>query len=150
MTTVRYLAGPLPNDSASAHRFLHERADPCLFGGGQLLQREGGRPQGAFVEVRRIAEAERRVPRVKLLRTLEEIVCLLHIGSDDPLHREHSVYHSFEFFRVWVNFTVPKSFIMRQPDLSRSVKFSFHFQSFFDHGFQSHQTYAKLVDFIWN
>ena len=37
---------------SSAHRFLHERGDPCLFGGGQLLQREGGRPHGAFVEVR--------------------------------------------------------------------------------------------------
>ena len=24
----------------SAHRFLHERADLCLFGGSQLLQRE--------------------------------------------------------------------------------------------------------------
>src|SRR5262249_46611072 len=34
------------------HRFLHQRADSCLFGGGQLLQREGGRPHGAFVEVR--------------------------------------------------------------------------------------------------
>src|SRR5207302_10658995 len=22
------------------HRFLHDRAEPCLFGGGQLLQRE--------------------------------------------------------------------------------------------------------------
>src|SRR5712691_5584358 len=33
---------------ASAHRFLHERADPCFFGGGQLLQREGDRPHGAF------------------------------------------------------------------------------------------------------
>ncbi len=42
---------------SSAHRFLHERADPCLFGGSQLLQREGDRPQGAFVEVRRVAEA---------------------------------------------------------------------------------------------
>ncbi len=31
-------------DQSSAHRFLHERRDPCLFGGGQLLQREGGRP----------------------------------------------------------------------------------------------------------
>ena len=41
----------------SADRFLHERVDPCLFGGGQLLQREGDRPQGAFVEVRRVAEA---------------------------------------------------------------------------------------------
>ena len=29
---------------SSAHRFLHERADLCLFGGSQLLQREGGRP----------------------------------------------------------------------------------------------------------
>src|SRR3990170_5002336 len=57
---------------ASAHRFLHERADPCLFGGSQLLQREGDRPQGAFVEVRRVAEAERRVPRAELLRALEE------------------------------------------------------------------------------
>ena len=46
----------------SAHRLLHERADPCLFGGGQLLQREGGRPHGAVVEVRLVAEAERRVP----------------------------------------------------------------------------------------
>ena len=37
---------------SSAHRFLYERADPCLFGGSQLLQRESGRPHGAFVEVR--------------------------------------------------------------------------------------------------
>jgi hypothetical protein len=37
---------------SSAHRFLHELADPCLFGGGQLLQREGGRPHVALVEVR--------------------------------------------------------------------------------------------------
>src|SRR5258706_5585931 len=57
---------------SSAHRFLHERADPLLFGGSQLLQREGVRPHGAFVEVRRVAEAERRVPRVELLRGLEE------------------------------------------------------------------------------
>ena len=42
---------------SSAHRFLHERADPCLFGGGQLLQREGGRPHGAFIEVRLVHEA---------------------------------------------------------------------------------------------
>src|SRR5207245_708873 len=56
---------------ASAHRFLHERADPGLFGGSQLLQREGDRPQGAFVEVRGVAEAERRVPRFELLRGLE-------------------------------------------------------------------------------
>src|SRR5262249_40300772 len=42
----------------SAHRLLHERADPCLFGGGQLLQREGDRPQAAVIEVRVVAEAE--------------------------------------------------------------------------------------------
>src|SRR5215475_4791285 len=58
--------------ASSAHRFLHERADPCLFGGGQLLQREGGRPHGALVEARLVAEAERRVPRFELLRALEE------------------------------------------------------------------------------
>ena len=57
---------------SSAHRLLHERADPCLVGGGQLRQREGGRPHGAFVEVRLVAEAERRVPRLELLRALEE------------------------------------------------------------------------------
>src|SRR6266496_1131823 len=65
---------------SSAHRFLHERADPCLFGGGQLLQREGDRPQGAFVEVRRIVEAERRVPRLELLRALEEADDLVVFG----------------------------------------------------------------------
>src|SRR3972149_954685 len=64
----------------SAHRFLHERADPCLFGGSQLLQREGDRPQGAFVEVRRVAEAERRVPRVELLRALKEADDLAVLG----------------------------------------------------------------------
>src|SRR5215217_6639795 len=57
---------------SSAHRSLDEGADRFLFGGGQLLQREGGRPHGAFVEVRLVAEAERRVPRLELLRTLEE------------------------------------------------------------------------------
>src|SRR5450755_81739 len=56
----------------SAHRFLHEFADPCLFSGSQLLQREGDRPQGTFVEVRAVVEAERRVPRLELLRALEE------------------------------------------------------------------------------
>src|SRR5262249_30681881 len=66
--------------SYSAHRFLHERADPYLFGGSQLLQREGDRPLGAFVEVRRVAEAERRVPRVELLRALEEADDLAVLG----------------------------------------------------------------------
>src|SRR2546425_11737937 len=59
-------------DQSSAHRFLHERADPCLFGGGQLLQRESDGPHGTFVEVRLVAEAERRVPGLELLRALEE------------------------------------------------------------------------------
>src|SRR5215213_9811541 len=66
--------------SGSAHRFLHERADPCLFGGGQLLEREGGWPHGAFVEVRPVAEAERRVPRVELLGALEEANDLAVLG----------------------------------------------------------------------
>ncbi len=59
-------------EPGSAHRFLHELADLCLFGGGQLLQREGGRPHGALVEVRRVVEPERRVPRLELVRALEE------------------------------------------------------------------------------
>src|SRR5438552_4447628 len=67
-------------ESISADRFLHERADPCLFGSGQLLQREGGRPHGAFVEVRLVTEAERRVPRFELLRALEEADDLAVLG----------------------------------------------------------------------
>src|ERR1035441_443310 len=55
-----------------AHRFLHERGNPCLFGGGQPLQREGARPHDALVEVRLVAETQRRVPRFELLRWLEE------------------------------------------------------------------------------
>ena len=35
---------------SSAHRLLHQRADPRLVGGGQLRPREGGRPRGAVVE----------------------------------------------------------------------------------------------------
>src|SRR5436853_5067953 len=66
--------------SSSAHRFLHERADPCFGGGGQLLQREGDRPHGAFVEVRLVAEAERGVPRLELLRALEEADDLVVLG----------------------------------------------------------------------
>src|SRR5213593_4882649 len=54
----RGLGGGQWRDQSSAHRFLHKRADLCLFGGGQLLQREGDRPQGVFVEVRRVAEAD--------------------------------------------------------------------------------------------
>jgi hypothetical protein len=46
----------------------------------QLLQREGGRPHGAFVEVRLVQQAERRVPRFELLRALEEADDLSVLG----------------------------------------------------------------------
>lgn len=45
-----------PVDQPSARRFLYECADLGLFGWGQLLQRKGDRPQGAFVEMRRVNE----------------------------------------------------------------------------------------------
>src|SRR3989440_6581712 len=64
----------------STHCFLHERADPCLFGGRQFLQSEDDRPHGAFVEVRRVAEAERRIPRLELLCGLEEADDLTVLG----------------------------------------------------------------------
>src|SRR5260370_33090522 len=70
----------IPKFTPSAHRFLHELADPSLFSGSQLLQREGGRPQGAFVEVRAVVEAERRVPRLELVRGLEEADDLAVLG----------------------------------------------------------------------
>lgn len=69
-----------PGSQSSAHRLLHERDDPCLFGGSQLLQREGDRPHGAVVEVRLVLEAERRVPRFELLRALEEADDLAVLG----------------------------------------------------------------------
>src|SRR5213596_2886169 len=72
--------GAHPGDRSSAHRFLHELADPCLFSGSQLLQREGDRPQGAFVEVRAVVEAEGRVPRLELVRGLEEADDLAVLG----------------------------------------------------------------------
>src|SRR5437868_8019888 len=79
---------------SSAHRLLHQRADPCLCGGSQLRQREGGRPHGAFVEVRLVQEAERRVPRVELLRALEEADDLAVLGI-----RGHPVPESW--FEDW-------------------------------------------------
>src|SRR3712207_5990845 len=75
---------PGPIRPRLAHSPLHERADPRLFCGTQLLQRIGGRPHGAFVEVRRVAEAQRRVPRVELLCALEEadyLAVLLGVGG---------------------------------------------------------------------
>src|SRR5881296_2345836 len=65
---------------SSADGSLHKCADPCLFGGSQLLEREGDRPKGAFVEVRRVAEAEGRIPRFELLRALEEADDLAALG----------------------------------------------------------------------
>src|SRR5215218_4049966 len=68
----------------SARRPPHERADPRLLGGTQLLQREGGRPHDAFVEVRCVVEAERRVPRVELLGALEvadDLAVLVGVGG---------------------------------------------------------------------
>src|ERR1700732_921641 len=65
---------------SSARRFLHKRADPFLVGGGQLSQREGDRPHGAFVEVRRVVETERRVARLELLRRLEKADGLAVLG----------------------------------------------------------------------
>src|SRR5207237_355940 len=72
--------GRVARAQPSAHRFLHEGADPCLVGGGQLLQREGDWPQAAFVQVRPVAEPERRVPRLELLRGLEETDDLAVLG----------------------------------------------------------------------
>src|SRR6266516_5445392 len=63
-----------------AHRFLHERGDPCLFGSSQSLQRIGGWPHVAFVEVRLVAEAECRVPRLELRRCLEVAYDLVVLG----------------------------------------------------------------------
>src|ERR687897_745189 len=68
----------------SARRPLYERADPRLLGGGQLLKREGGRPHDALVEVRRVVEAERRVPRVELLGALvvaADLAVLVSVGG---------------------------------------------------------------------
>ena len=56
----------------SAHRFLHELADPLLVGGGQLRQGEGGRPHGALVEVRGSVEPEGRIPLLELRSGCEE------------------------------------------------------------------------------
>src|SRR5919199_6272028 len=57
---------------SSAHRFRDKRADPLLIDGSQLLQCELGWPHAAFVELGLVAEAERRVPALELVRALEE------------------------------------------------------------------------------
>ena|SRR5436309_6516692 len=70
-TIRRNFSSHSENDS-SAHRFLHERSDPASLAAVQLRQRERGRPHDAFVEVRLVAGAECRVPRLELLRALKE------------------------------------------------------------------------------
>src|SRR5712692_4234867 len=55
-----------------ARRFLHKSCDLCFCGGREFLQREGDRPHLTVVEVRRVVEAERGVPRLELGLVLEE------------------------------------------------------------------------------
>src|ERR1700674_320231 len=61
--------------ATSAQGSLHECDDPCLFGGSQLLQRELDGPHASFVEVLRVAEAQRRVPRF-------ELPCVFEVADD--------------------------------------------------------------------
>src|SRR5436190_4400423 len=65
---------------------LQERRDPGLVAGGQLLQRKRDRPHGAVVELRFVAEAQRRIPCLELRRTLEMADDLVVLGI-----RGHSV-----------------------------------------------------------
>src|SRR3989475_2300993 len=67
----------------SAHRLLHERADPGLVGCGQLRQPKGDRPHVAFAELRGVVEAEHRVPLLELPRVAEEAddLAVLRIGG---------------------------------------------------------------------
>src|SRR5487761_592136 len=74
--------------SFSAHRFLYERGDPCLISGGRLLKSEFDWPHGALVEVRRVAEAQRRVSGVELLRGFE--VVLQPLASSGPSDFQYS------------------------------------------------------------
>src|SRR6266699_476122 len=78
--TREYRRRSRPGARSLADRFLHECGDPCLFGRSQPLQREGGRPHIALVEVRLVAEAERRVPRLELRSCLEEADDLIVLG----------------------------------------------------------------------
>src|SRR2546425_7424036 len=85
---------------ALARRFLHESGDPCLFGGSQPFQCVGGRPHAAFVEVRLVAEAERRIPRLELLRCLEEaddltVLALPGIGGHPVPESRREGWHAF-------------------------------------------------------
>ena len=62
---------PMASQS-STHRFLHEHGDPCLFGGSQPLQREGGWPHVALVEFCLVTESQRRISNLELRSILEE------------------------------------------------------------------------------
>jgi hypothetical protein len=80
----RQLCHPVGDRRVATVRLAgHQCGDPCLAVGGQLREGEGGRPHGAFVEVRLVAEAERRVPGLELLRALEEAddVTVLGLGG---------------------------------------------------------------------
>src|ERR1700733_15881099 len=55
----------------SADRRLDECCEPLLGVSTQLIQRILGRPHGAVIEGRLVAEAERRVPHLELLAGLE-------------------------------------------------------------------------------
>src|SRR4029453_10635880 len=81
----RVIPGPAPRRveggaPPSAHRFLHQRADLLLVVGGQLRHGEGGRPNGAVVQVRVAVEAQRRVPLLELRRGCEEADDLALLG----------------------------------------------------------------------
>src|SRR5262249_14886487 len=67
-------------ERASAHRLLHQRGDLRLVGRRELPQRVRGRPHPALIEVRLVAEPERRVPRLELRRVLEEAHHLVVFG----------------------------------------------------------------------
>src|SRR5919201_6423667 len=66
------LWGAAPRAQSSACRFLHERADPLLFGGGQFFQREGDWPHRSLIELRRVLETEGPIPRLEFRRILVE------------------------------------------------------------------------------
>src|SRR5438046_3987205 len=73
-------SGTRRSSGSSARRLLHEGGQLLLVGGGQLRQRVRGRPHGALVQVGRILEAERGVPRFELLGALEETDDLAVLG----------------------------------------------------------------------
>src|SRR5438067_1548592 len=78
----------------SADRLLHERADLRLVGCGQLRQREGDRPHGAFVELRAVVEAEHRVPLLELPGVAEEadgLAVLVGIGGHPVPRLRHEI-----------------------------------------------------------